>query len=148
VRKLFQNGLLALFLAAGWLAACSRSEQEPELAFEQAWVRAMPAGMKMTAAFGQLINSGEQVIEITGFSSPSFDDVSLHRTEQVEGMSKMRPVSRLSIAARDRVELAPGGFHLMLMMPTTVIEPGTRIVVNLKSTGGQTFSFSIPVERR
>ena len=108
----------------------------------------MPAGMKMTAAFGQLINSGDQAIEITGFSSPSFDDVSLHRTEQVGGMSKMRPVSRLSIVARDRVELAPGGLHLMLMMPTTVIEPGTRIVVDLKSTGGQTFSFSIPVERR
>ena len=108
----------------------------------------MPAGMKMTAAFGQLINPGEQAIEITGFSSPSFGDVSLHRTEQVGGMSKMRPVSRLSIAPGDRVELAPGGYHLMLMMPTAVIEPGTRIVVDLKSTGGQIFSFNIPVERR
>jgi copper(I)-binding protein len=148
MRNLFQNGLLALLLAGIWLTACSPPGQNPGLAFEEAWVRAMPPGMKMTAAFGQLINSGEQAIEITGFSSPSFGDVSLHRTVQVEGMSEMRPVSRLSIAPGDRVELVPGGYHLMLMMPTAVIEPGTRIVVDLKSTGGQIFSFNIPVERR
>jgi len=131
-----------------FLAGCSPADRDSGPVFEDAWIRDIPPGMKMTAGFGKLSNPEPLAIGITSYSSPDFADVSLHRTEMVDGMSKMREVPLLTIPAGETIELAPGGYHLMLMMPTAVIEPGTRIVVDLKSTGGQIFSFNIPVERR
>jgi hypothetical protein len=40
---------------------------------------------------------------------------SVHRTEIVEGMARMREVSVLHVAPGERVEFAPGGLHVMLM---------------------------------
>jgi copper(I)-binding protein len=104
--------------------------------------------MKMTAGFGQLTNNGPAAMEIIAFSSPSFDDVSLHRTEQVDGVSKMRAVGALSVAAGETVELAPGGYHLMFMMPTGETEQGGRVKLSMRTTDGREFTFDLPVERR
>jgi len=119
-----------------------------DLAFEAAWVRGMPPGVKMTAGFGRLLNDGEQAIELVTFSSPQFGDVSLHRTELVEGVSRMREVPSLVIAAGEAVELAPGGYHLMLMMPVESLSEGQAVTVEFTDADGQVFRFEVPVERR
>ena len=38
----------------------------------------------------------------------------MHETRTVEGMSRMRPLERLAVAAGETVKLEPGGKHLML----------------------------------
>ena len=115
-----------------------------DLAFEDAWVRPLPPGMKMTAAFGKIRNPGSEAIELVSFSSPYFGDVSLHRTELVDGVSKMREVPMLAIPAGEAVELAPGGYHLMLMMPATAMNLEHRIVLLITAADGIKFSFAIP----
>jgi copper(I)-binding protein len=135
-------------LAATLLSACGPSVDSPELTFESAWIRAMPPGMKMTAGFGILKNHDSQSIQLNSFSSPSFGDVSLHRTELVDGMSKMREVKLLEIPAGGMVELAPGGYHLMLMMPTETVETGATVTVQMASADGREFDFELAVERR
>jgi copper(I)-binding protein len=60
----------------------------------------------------------------------------------------MREAPALSIPADGSVELAPGGYHLMLMMPVGPIEPGQTVTVEITSADGQVFSFQLPVERR
>ena len=104
--------------------------------------------MKMTAGFGILSNPEPAAIEITSFSSPSFGDVSFHRTELVDGVSKMREVPALSIAAGAEFVLEPGAYHLMFMMPSADIQPGQVIVVEMIAADGRSFSFDMPVERR
>jgi copper(I)-binding protein len=140
--------IASCMLAAGLLSACGPSVESPELTFESAWIRAMPPGMKMTAGFGILKNHGSKSIELNSFTSPSFGDVSLHRTELVDGMSKMREVKRLEIPAGGEVELAPGGYHLMLMMPTGPVETGAGVTVQLTAVDGRSFNFDLAVERR
>ena len=135
-------------LATTLLSACGPSVESPELTFESAWIRAMPPGMKMTAGFGLLKNHGAQSIQLSSFSSPSFGDVSLHRTERVDGMSKMREVKLLEIPAGEAVELAPGGYHLMLMMPTGPTEAGAKVTVQMTAVDGRSFNFDLAVERR
>ena len=88
-----------LISAVIFLASCGTKNEPVDPVFENAWVRAVPTGMKMTAGFGRLRNPGPTDIEITAFSSPSFGDVSLHRTELVGGVSKMREVPVLAISA-------------------------------------------------
>ena len=102
----------------------------------------------MTAGFGVMNNPGSAAIEITSFTSPSFGDVSFHRTELVDGIAKMREVPVLSIAAGATVVLEPGSYHLMLMMPFGEIQPGQAITLEMTTADGRSFSFEAHVERR
>ena len=121
---------------------------EADLGFDEAWIRPLPPGMKMTAGFGQLRNSGPVAIELTSFASPEFGDVSLHRTEIVDGMSRMREVTSLVISPGETVELAPGGYHLMLMLPAAPLVAGQTVAVDMTGSDGRIFRFRLPVERR
>lgn len=136
-------GTFLFSLPAGGLAAA-----EQPLAFDGAWVRALPPGMGMTAGFGTLVNSGEEPLEITAFSSRQFAEVSLHRTETVDGVSRMREVPALRIEAGEVVELAPGGYHLMLMKPAVPLEAGQTVTLRFTTAEGRDFQFEVPVERR
>ena len=136
-------GLLLSLAAVGCSPAGST-----DLAFEDAWVRPLPPGMKMTAAFGKIRNPSSEAVELVSFSSPVFGDVSLHRTELVDGVSKMREVPMLAIPAGETVELAPGGYHLMLMMPVTELNPEQPLLVLMTAADGSQFAFEIPFERR
>jgi copper(I)-binding protein len=128
------------------LLACSSPEPEHQLLFENAWVRAMPPGSMMTAGFGRLLNKSGIDLEISTYTSPQFEEVSLHRTIQENGVSRMQPVPALKIPAGTNLELAPGGFHLMFMGPAQKIERVIRVQIEL--TDGRQFSFELPVERR
>jgi hypothetical protein len=130
------------------LAACSPPGVEQTLKFEDAWVRSTPPGAMMTAGFGRLINHTDHQFEITAFTSPAYADVSLHETVIENGVSRMREVHGLSIPPGGEVELAPGGYHLMLMMPTQTSGPHDRVVLQIEMAEGQQFSFELPVEKR
>jgi copper(I)-binding protein len=137
-----------LVLASTLLAACSPPDIDPTLVFEEAWIRAAPPGAMMTAGFGRLINQTEASLEITAYTSPDYSDVSLHRTTMEDGVSRMREVPELSIPPGGEVELAPGGYHLMLMAPTQASGTHERVVLHIEEAGGRRYSFEIPVERR
>jgi copper(I)-binding protein len=138
-----------LLLVAGLLlAACSPPAEDKILKFEDAWVRSTPPGAMMTAGFGRLTNHSDVLLEIIAFSSPAFGDVSLHRTVIENGVSEMREIPALSIPPGDSVELAPGGYHLMLMMPRQTSESLAHIKLQFESAAGQRFTFVVPVERR
>jgi len=146
-----KKSFLSLFptcLVGLLLGICNIAAAEQELTFDAAWIRAMPPGMKMTAGFGRLHNADTETIELTAFASPQFGDVSLHRTEQVDGVSRMREVTSLAITAGETFELAPGGYHLMLMMPVAPLAEGARVTLDISAEDGRVFRFELPVERR
>ena len=130
------------------LASCDFVPAQNEPRFENAWVRALPSGVRMTAGFGTLTNPGPEPVQIASFSSPSFGDVSLHRTETVNGLSKMREVRNVAIDAGSRLVLEPGGYHLMLMMPGADIQVGQVIKLDMTLADGRQFSFQVPVDKR
>jgi len=137
-----------LILTSILLAACSPPDVDSVLDFEEAWVRATPPGAMMTAGFGRLINHTDASLEITAYTSPDYGDVSLHRTVIENGVSRMREVPELSIPPGGEIELAPGGYHLMLMLPTQASGPHEQVELHFEEAGGRRFSFEVPVERR
>ena len=139
---------LAIFTCALLGVCTATAAAEQDLAFDAAWIRAMPPGMKMTAGFGRLHNAGSEAIELTTFTSLQFGDVSLHRTELVDGVSRMREVPSLIIAPGESVALEPGGYHLMLMMPAGPLEQGQAVTIQMNTSAGRSFDFDVPVERR
>ena len=63
-------GWSALLVLVCLLQACQPSFEDSMLTLDEAWIRAVPPSMKMTAGFGQLTNSSGREVEISGFSSP------------------------------------------------------------------------------
>ena len=103
------------------------------------WIRLPPGtmAMPMLAGFGRIENPCTTPVTLVGVESPAFGDVSLHRTSIVNGMSRMRPVSALPIAAGSAAVLAPGGLHLMLMQPAAPIKAGMKVPVTFRLQDGR-----------
>ncbi len=137
-----------LLLVALWAGGAVPSRADDLLRFEGAWIRALPPGMGMTAGFGTFSNFDAESIDLTEFSSPEFADVSLHRSETVDGLSRMIEVPILHIEAGASVELAPGGYHLMLMKPAVPVADGAIVTLIARTADGREYRFEIPVVRR
>lgn len=136
---------LAIVVTLG-LSGCSQPATEP--VFEEAWIRAIPPGIKMTAGFGKLHNGTASAINIESFSSPFFRSVSLHRSEVVEGVNRMEEVDGYKLCVGETLDLAPGGYHLMLMMPLQSIVNGQVVPLQLLAADGSTYTFDVAVEKR
>jgi copper(I)-binding protein len=118
------------------LVAASAQARDCTPQVRYGWIRLAPDGvaMPMLAGFGRIENRCPKPIVVESASSEVFGDVSLHRTSVVDGISRMRALPALPIAADAAATLHPGGLHLMLMQPTTTLKPGTtvRIVFRLQ----------------
>jgi copper(I)-binding protein len=140
--------LKAMLIFASMILVSACAGKSGALELQGAWVRAAPPGAGMTAAYGTFRNRGRDPIEITGFSSPRFEDVSLHETIQVDGRSRMQSVSSLLIGPGESASLEPGAKHLMLMGVAEPPRAGEIVVITVQTADGRSFSFEVPVERR
>ena len=145
-KNVFRLSVFAVVLLL--IAACKPAEVPTEPVFENAWIRAAPPGMKMTAGFGTIRNVTEQAIDIESFSSPSLGNISLHRTESIGGVSRMKEMGVFSLAPGSSLVMEPGGYHLMIMMPGIRVIQGKPVTLEVHTSDGQTFSYEVPVERR
>jgi len=135
-------------LLPGLLGACGPSASQQEMKLVEGWVRAMPPGTNMTAAYGQLSNTGSAVIEIVGFASKGFEDVSLHTTVNDNGIVRMESVPGWTLEPKATLVLAPGGYHLMLTGPVRELEAGDEVVLVVLTRQGLEFRVTLPVEAR
>ena len=113
VNPLLKRFLLALVVLV--LGACVAPELD-DLTVESAWIRSMPPGSKMTAAYFKLTNNSTEVIRIIEVRSSEFSSASFHQTViSEEGVASMEEIPILELEPGDSVSLEPGGKHLMLM---------------------------------
>ncbi|MCS4280711.1 copper(I)-binding protein [Stenotrophomonas rhizophila] len=101
------------------------------------WVRLPPGAMPMAAGYGQIRNDCREAVVVVAAGSKAFGDVSLHETTLVDGVSRMRAVERLPIAAGATVALKPGGLHLMLMQPEVALKEGAQLPLRLSLEDGR-----------
>ncbi len=115
ITKPFACVLLAV--AALATAAPVRATESACVQLSDGWIRVPPThgAAVMAAGFGHLHNGCKAEVAVVSASSAAFNDVSLHETTQVGGVSRMREVERLPLAAGQGADLKPGGLHLMLM---------------------------------
>jgi hypothetical protein len=113
-------------LAAVALLACAPACACPGLEIEGAWIREVPPGAMMTAAYGRLTNRGSQLLVVDGGFSKDFASAELHRTVIENGMFRM-VADRLELAPGASAALEPGGLHLMLMRPARPLKAGDTL---------------------
>jgi len=129
------------------MASCA-SDPEFDVQMTGGWVRAMLPNSSATSAYGIFYNQGTAAFEIAAISSDSFAHVSLHETLIQDGVSRMESRPSWILQPGDRLELQPGGLHLMFMKPTREISVGSEITLVLADKSGKTFEFLLPVEAR
>jgi len=107
------------------ICACGRESLPPLVAADLEVTAPMP-GARMSAGYLELHNNSDDDIGITRVTSPDFEAVEIHTSLIEDGISKMRRIDVLDIAAGSTAVLQRGGMHLMLMRPT-----GSTDVVSL-----------------
>lgn len=107
------------------------------LAAAEGWLRTAPPGAPVRAGYLILRNSGDQDVSIVEADSAAFDAVEIH--EMVAGdddTMRMRPVPELQVPAGGRVDLQPGGLHLMLFGARQPLAQGDTVTVVLRLADG------------
>ena len=112
------------------------------------WARETPPGKTMTAAYGRLQNSGDEALVVTGVSAEVAAHSSLHETRIERDRTTMRPVSNLTIAPGEEVELAPGGMHVMLMKLDAPLVEGESIDICFKLENNEDMCSAFPIAKR
>ena len=119
-----------------------------DLVISEAWARETPPGKSMTAAYGRLQNFGDQALLVTGVSAEVAAHSSLHETRIERDRTTMRPVSNLTIAPGEEVELAPGGMHVMLMKLDAPLVEGESIDICFKLENNEDMCSAFPIAKR
>jgi copper(I)-binding protein len=126
ITKPFASVLLALTALPAWAASPGC------VVLEDGWIRLPPMpAMPMAAGFGTIRNRCDAPVTVTAVRSADVREVSLHKTTQVDGVSRMREVEQLPIAAGSAAELRPGGLHLMLTRDDRALQDGQHVAVQL-----------------
>lgn len=136
---------LGLFSA---LATTQTLAQAPAVKAEGAWARATVPGQKGTGAFMSL--TATQPLKLVGVSSPVAGVAELHEMKMDGDVMRMRAIESLDLPAGKKVELRPGGHHLMLMDLKQPLQKDTQVPVTLilRNAQGQTsqVQLSVPVQ--
>jgi copper(I)-binding protein len=117
--RLFLAGLALAFP----LAALS------QVSVTDAWVRGTAQGQKATGAFMQIASSADT--SLVAVASPVARVVEIHTMTHEGGVMKMRAIQALPVPAGKTVELAPGGYHVMLMDLTQPLKEGEQVPLAL-----------------
>ncbi|HIX78384.1 MAG TPA: copper chaperone PCu(A)C [Candidatus Corynebacterium faecipullorum] len=125
-------------------SASASSSAESGITFEDAVVRAMEEDSDMTAIFGTLHNNTDEDINVVGFSSSvKAEHYEIH--EVVDGVMQEKE-GGFDVPAGESIELAPGGFHFMLMGVTEPVMAGETATLTLELADGSTVELGdIPV---
>ena len=110
-------------LAAG--CACASAQ----VRVEDAWVRGSVPGQRTSAAYMTLTSPTETAL--VAASSAVAGGVELHETINEGGVMKMRAAPRVAVPANRKLELRPGGLHLMMMSLKRELKPGEHVPITL-----------------
>ncbi|MEV6216092.1 copper chaperone PCu(A)C [Nocardia sp. NPDC051833] len=134
----------ALSVLAVFATACSDSEQAPatpaaagdRVTMSDQWIKAADSGM--SAAFGNLRNTGDAPVTLVAATSPASDRVEIHEVvPDSTGAKTMRPkAGGITIPAHGEVTLKPGAEHLMFMDLKQPLRTGSETSLTLTFADG------------
>jgi len=109
--------------------------QSSTLKVSDCWIRFMP-GLTPSGAYFKVSNSGTHEAKLISMSVPGFSKVSLHRTINQGGISRMAAVEAIPISAGDSFEFRPGGYHAMLEKPEERLIIGSEVEARFEFGAG------------
>lgn len=111
-----------------------------KLQVEGAWARRAAMMMKGDsgggsgngAVYALLVNAGNAPDALVGVASDAAATAEIHETYRDMNMMMMRPVRKIDVPAGNKVEMKPGGYHIMLLNLKRDLKAGETISVTLQ----------------
>ena len=120
--------------------------QAQSITVADAWIRATQPGQKATGAFMKLTSKdGSKLVAV---ATPVAGVAEVHEMKMENGVMTMRAVAGgLELPAGKAVELAPGGYHLMLMDLKNNLAAGSTaaVTLTLKNAKGEQSKLELKV---
>lgn len=114
-------------------APASSETKIGDLLIRSARSRETPTAGGTGVGFMSIVNSGSQDDRLIAVSSEAATSIEIHQMSMADGQMQMRAVSDgLAIPAGQTVELAPGGYHLMLIGLSQALVAGQTVKLELQ----------------
>ncbi len=139
-RRLILAAAAALLLPLGALA-------QSTVTVSGVWVRETVPGRNVTAAYATVENPGTADLQIVGASAEVAGRVEMHDMMRSGDMMKMSPVKAITVPAKGKVELKPGGLHIMLFDLKRPLKEGETVELILATDKGATVKAQAPVKK-
>lgn len=101
------------------------------LTVEHAWSRATIGAGRPGVFYVEITNTGDTDDALVGIATPAAGMPMLHETVMADGIASMPHAMSIPVLAGQTVELAPGGYHGMLMGLATALKEGDIFPITL-----------------
>lgn len=117
------------------LAACGQNG-EPDIQLGNAWARPT-RGDAPAAVYVAINNKGSADDRLIGAFTDHAALEMIHQSELVDGVATMRMAGEINIPAGTRIEMVPGGTHVMLEGLRAPLQPGDsfELVLQFRKSG-------------
>ena len=115
-----------------------------DLSVEHGWSKVTIGAGRPGVFYVSISNAGGADDALVGISTPAAGMPMLHETVVTDGVASMPHAMSVSVPAGQTVELAPGGYHGMLMGLTTALQEGDSFPLTL--TFQNAGEITVPVE--
>lgn len=132
-------------LALGGTAVAQNYTAGP-LKIEQPWTRATPAGAKVAGGYVAVTNTGSASDRLLGGSSEIAGKVEIHEMAMNNGVMTMRGLPEgVELKPGAKLELKPGGYHIMFMELKRQLKEGEKVkgTLTFEKAGPVPVEFSV-----
>ena len=134
--------IVFLLSAALLLGACGTKEG---IEVRDAWARTSARGMN-SAVYFVIQNHNAEADELIGAASDAADVVEIHESRMEGDVMMMNRVESIVLEPTAKVELKPGGYHVMLIGLKQDLKAGDEIEVTLLFRNGADLTLTITVK--
>jgi copper(I)-binding protein len=132
MKKVISFVLLASAFISTTVFANGHEVKVGNLKIEHPMARATVPAQKMSGGFMKIENDGTAADKLISASSSVSKSMELHTMSMDNNVMRMREVKAIDLPAKSKVELRPGGLHLMFIDLNKQLKAGDIIPVKLK----------------
>jgi len=137
-----------LFALAAASLLSTAAFAQTQVQASDAWIRATVPAQKATGAFMQLKSA--RAARLVAASSPAAGRVEIHQMEMQGQTMRMHAVDGIDLPAGQAVNLASGGYHIMLLDLRRQMKEGEQVPLTLTVQGADgkrdNLSLNVPVK--
>jgi periplasmic copper chaperone A len=125
------------------LASCG-DQGSSQIEVSNAWSRPT-RGQAPGAIYLTIENKGGEADRLTGAFTDHAAMAMVHQNEVVNGVARMRMAGEINIPAHDRIEMKPGGTHIMLEGLRAPLKTGDDfdLVLKFRASADQTVKVTV-----
>ena len=128
--------IAVLLTTVACLCGAVTAQAAEMLHWKDVWVRSMPPGTQVTAAYGELMNHGDQTVTISAITADLGSEAQMHDVLADGDQRRMVQLETADIAPGASLIFEPGGRHIMIIGVGETPAEGSQVDICALSAAG------------